>query len=44
VFAWGFDRSGSLLPGIVAHALNNSICICGIIDMHLTIRAQSPQV
>jgi membrane protease YdiL (CAAX protease family) len=31
VFAWGFDRSGSLLPGIVAHALNNSIAFAALL-------------
>ncbi len=29
--AWGFDRTGSLLPGIVAHALNNGIAFAALL-------------
>lgn len=29
--AWGYDRSGSLVPGIVAHAFNNSIAVAALL-------------
>ncbi|ABU59291.1 CPBP family intramembrane glutamic endopeptidase [Roseiflexus castenholzii] len=31
VFAWGFDRSGSLIPAIVAHAINNGIAFAALL-------------
>lgn len=31
VFAWGFDRSGSLVPAIVAHAINNGIAFIALL-------------
>ncbi len=31
VFAWGFDRSGSLIPAIVAHAINNGIALVALL-------------
>jgi membrane protease YdiL (CAAX protease family) len=31
VFAWGFDRSGSLIPAIVAHAINNGIALAALL-------------
>jgi membrane protease YdiL (CAAX protease family) len=31
MFAWGFDRSGSLVPSIIAHAINNSIAFAALL-------------
>lgn len=31
VFAWGFDRSGSLIPAIVAHAINNGVALATLL-------------
>ncbi len=31
VFAWGFDRSGSLIPAIVAHAINNGVALAALL-------------
>ncbi|MCS6841550.1 MAG: CPBP family intramembrane metalloprotease [Roseiflexus sp.] len=31
VFAWGFDRSGSLVPAIIAHAINNGIAFFALL-------------
>lgn len=31
VFAWGFDCSGSLIPAIVAHAINNGIALAALL-------------
>lgn len=31
VFAWGFDRSGSLVPAIIAHAINNGIAFLALL-------------
>ncbi|MDW8146325.1 MAG: CPBP family intramembrane glutamic endopeptidase [Roseiflexaceae bacterium] len=31
VFAWGFDRSGSLIPAMVAHAINNGIAFIALL-------------
>lgn len=31
VFAWGFDRSGSLVPAIIAHAINNGVAFLALL-------------
>ncbi len=31
VFAWGFDHSGSLIPAIVAHAINNGVALAALL-------------
>lgn len=31
VFAWGFDRSGSLVPAVIAHAINNGVAFLALL-------------
>ncbi|MFQ3682076.1 lysostaphin resistance A-like protein, partial [Roseiflexus sp.] len=43
VFAWGFDRSGSLIPAIVAHAINNGVALAALL-MCINNPGMCPQI